>query len=100
MQGSVPTRADADKFVAKAAEVIGAENVIDQYVIDPAAPPASDGFIRVDVAGRRVDVGREQPLQRGRGLPARLVGEAGEGGALEVTPEELRRDRALLHGAS
>ena len=48
MQGSVPTRADADKFVAKAAEVIGAENVIDQYVIDPAAPPASDGFIRVD----------------------------------------------------
>lgn len=48
MQGSVPTRADADKFVAKAAEVIGAENVVDQYVIDPAAPPASDGFIRVD----------------------------------------------------
>jgi OOP family OmpA-OmpF porin len=48
MEGSVPTRADADKFVAKAAEVIGADNVIDNYVIDPAAPPASDGFIRVD----------------------------------------------------
>jgi outer membrane protein OmpA-like peptidoglycan-associated protein len=48
MEGSVPSRKTADQLKARAAEVIGAENVVDNYVIDPAAPPITDGRVIVD----------------------------------------------------
>jgi OOP family OmpA-OmpF porin len=48
MEGSVPSRKTADQLQARAAEVIGAENVIDNYIIDPAAPPITDGRVIVD----------------------------------------------------
>lgn len=36
--GAVPNREVADQIIERAAAVIGAENIVDQYVIDPAAP--------------------------------------------------------------
>ncbi|MEO8697621.1 MAG: OmpA family protein [Acidimicrobiales bacterium] len=48
LEGTLPTRAAADAFVAKAAAVIGAANVVDNYVIDARAPAPSSGFVRVD----------------------------------------------------
>lgn len=48
LQGRLPSKAAADKFVAQAAKVLGPQNVINQYVIDPKAPPPSAAFIRVD----------------------------------------------------
>jgi OOP family OmpA-OmpF porin len=48
MEGSVPSRKVADQLKAKAAQVIGAENVVDNYIIDPAAPPIVDGRVIVD----------------------------------------------------
>lgn len=38
LSGSVPSRMIADAIVAKAAAVMGSENVVDQYEIDPAVP--------------------------------------------------------------
>ncbi len=35
--GSVPSRAVADTIIARAAAVVGEENIVDEYVIDPAA---------------------------------------------------------------
>ncbi len=46
--GAVRTRGEADAFIEKAAAVIGPDNVIDNYVIDPTAPEASDGRVTVD----------------------------------------------------
>ena len=48
LEGTLPSRAAADAFVKKAAAVIGAPNVIDNYVIDARAPAPSSGFVRVD----------------------------------------------------
>ncbi len=48
LQGAVPSREVADAFVEKAAEVIGAGNVIDDYVIDPSAEVPTDGRVVVD----------------------------------------------------
>lgn len=43
MEGTVPDQATADRLVAIATAVVGAENVEHQYTIDPAAPlPASE----------------------------------------------------------
>lgn len=36
--GAVPNREVADQIIERAAAVIGAENIVDQYVIDPTAP--------------------------------------------------------------
>ncbi len=36
--GAVPNRDVADQIIERAAAVIGAENIVDQYVIDPEAP--------------------------------------------------------------
>lgn len=36
--GAVPNREVADQIIQRAAAVIGAENIVDQYVIDPTAP--------------------------------------------------------------
>ena len=47
LSGRVPDRATADAFVAKAGAVVGPANVIDRYVIDPTAPPARNGLVRV-----------------------------------------------------
>ena len=40
LQGAVPNREVADAFIAKAAEVIGPDNVVDNYVIDPSCRDA------------------------------------------------------------
>ncbi len=50
LQGAVADRATADALVAKAAAVVGAGNVVDEYVIDPRAPRTSDGRVIVDEA--------------------------------------------------
>jgi outer membrane protein OmpA-like peptidoglycan-associated protein len=48
MEGSVPSRKVAEQLKQKAAQVIGAQNVVDHYIIDPAAPPITDGRVIVD----------------------------------------------------
>ncbi|MEJ7583656.1 MAG: OmpA family protein, partial [Acidimicrobiales bacterium] len=48
LEGAVPSRRIADAFKARAAEVIGAAQVVDNYVIDPAAPEPTDGRVVVD----------------------------------------------------
>ncbi len=48
LQGAVPNREVADAFIAKAAEVIGPDNVVDNYVIDPDAEIPTDGRVVVD----------------------------------------------------
>ena len=48
LEGAVPSREVGDELKARAAEVIGPENVIDNYVIDPAAPAITDGKVVVD----------------------------------------------------
>jgi OOP family OmpA-OmpF porin len=48
LQGAVPTREVADAFIAKAAEVIGPDNVVDNYVVDPGAEIPTDGRVVVD----------------------------------------------------
>jgi len=46
--GPVPDQETADRLVASAGEVIGPENVIDEYVIDPSAAAVDDGHVIVD----------------------------------------------------
>jgi len=46
--GDVPSRKVADELKAKAAQVIGPANVIDQYTIDPAASVPTDGRVIID----------------------------------------------------
>lgn len=48
MTGKLPSRSFADALIAEAAAVVGAPNVVDQYVIDPAAPTPNAGNVRVD----------------------------------------------------
>ncbi len=48
LEGDVPSREVADEFVAKAGEVIGPDNVIDNYEIDPAATEPTDGKVVID----------------------------------------------------
>ena len=48
LEGAVPSRKVGDELKARAAEVIGAQNVVDNYVIDPAAPAITDGKVVVD----------------------------------------------------
>ena len=50
LQGAVPTEEIAQQFVDRAAEVIGAENVINEYVVRPDAPEPTDGNVRVEQA--------------------------------------------------
>lgn len=46
--GKVPDRATADAIKAKAAAVLGPENVIDHYEIDPTVPVSKDGHVRIE----------------------------------------------------
>ena len=48
LEGAVPSEAVAAAFEEKAAEVIGADNVINNYVIDPRAEEPTDGRVIVD----------------------------------------------------
>ncbi|HUP73295.1 MAG TPA: OmpA family protein [Acidimicrobiales bacterium] len=48
LEGTLPSRADADAFVRKASAVIGPQNVVDNYVIDARAPAPSSGFVRIE----------------------------------------------------
>lgn len=69
--GALPNRAVADAFVKKAAEVIGAANVVDQYVIDRRAKRPTDGRVRVDepflfrTGSAQIDPGYEPLLTLG-----------------------------------
>ena len=48
MEGTVPSQAVADAYIAKAAAVLGADNVVDNYRIDPSVPESNDGTVYVD----------------------------------------------------
>jgi len=48
LEGALPSRSVADALKERAVEVIGADNVIDNYVIDPAAPAPTNGRVVVD----------------------------------------------------
>lgn len=48
LQGTVPSAEFRDRFRDEAAAVIGAENVIVRYQIDPRVPEPTDGRVRVD----------------------------------------------------
>jgi outer membrane protein OmpA-like peptidoglycan-associated protein len=48
LEGAVPSQKVADEFKAKADAVLGPQNVVDHYVIDPAAPASTDGKVIVD----------------------------------------------------
>lgn len=48
LEGAVPNQQIAKAFFDKAAAVIGPQNVINNYVIDPAAPVPTDGRVTVD----------------------------------------------------
>lgn len=48
LEGAVPDRASADAIVALAGDVLGPDNVIDNYTIDPRAGDPSLGSVRVD----------------------------------------------------
>jgi outer membrane protein OmpA-like peptidoglycan-associated protein len=45
LEGTLPTRADADAFVGKASAMIGRQNVVDNYVIDARASAPSSGLV-------------------------------------------------------
>jgi len=47
LRGTVPSEEISSAFETKAAEVIGADNVINNYVIDPRAPEPTDGRVIV-----------------------------------------------------
>lgn len=48
LQGTVPSAEVRERFRQEAAAVIGAENVIVRYQIDPRVPVPTDGRVRVD----------------------------------------------------
>jgi len=48
LEGAVPSEEISAAFEAKAAEVIGADNVVNNYVIDPRAAVPTDGRVVVD----------------------------------------------------
>jgi outer membrane protein OmpA-like peptidoglycan-associated protein len=48
LEGAVPSRKVGDELKAKANAVLGPQNVVDHYVIDPAAPAVTDGKVVVD----------------------------------------------------
>ena len=50
LQGTVPSAAVRERFRSEAAAVIGADNVIVRYQIDPRVPVPTDGRVRVDEA--------------------------------------------------
>ena len=71
LEGAVPSRKVGDELKAKAAEVIGAQNVVDNYVIDPAAPAVTDGKVVVDepflfrTGSAAIDPAYERPPEPG-----------------------------------
>lgn len=50
LQGTVPSAEVRDRYRQEAAAVIGAENVVVRYQIDPRVPVPTDGRVRVDEA--------------------------------------------------
>lgn len=48
LEGAVPDAATGQKLFDKAAAVIGKDNVIGSYIIDPRMPPQTDGRVVVD----------------------------------------------------
>lgn len=50
LEGPVRTQEEADAFYERAAAVVGPDNVVNNYVVRPDAPPAVDGNVRVEQA--------------------------------------------------
>lgn len=48
LEGDVPSRAIANKIIAKGEAVVGKDNVVDNYRIDPGAPTITDGRVVID----------------------------------------------------
>ena len=48
LEGAVPDQATADRLRGLAAAVVGPENVLGDYAVDPAAPRDSDGRVRIE----------------------------------------------------
>ncbi|MBX7069581.1 MAG: OmpA family protein [Microthrixaceae bacterium] len=48
LEGRVASQEEAQKYVDKAAAVLGADNVVNNYAIDPAVPVSTDGTVYVD----------------------------------------------------
>lgn len=48
LEGSITSTEQAQKYVEKAAAVLGADNVVNNYVVDPNVPLSSDGTVYVD----------------------------------------------------
>jgi OmpA-OmpF porin, OOP family len=48
LEGAVPSEEDAERIVAMAAEILGPDNVIDNYVVDERASDPSNGNITVE----------------------------------------------------
>jgi outer membrane protein OmpA-like peptidoglycan-associated protein len=48
LEGRITSAAEAQKYIDKAAAVLGADNVVNNYVVDPAVPVSTDGTVYVD----------------------------------------------------
>lgn len=48
LEGTVPSQAVAEAYVEKAAAVLGADNVVNNYAIDPTVAESNDGTVYVD----------------------------------------------------
>lgn len=106
LQGTVPSAEIRERFRTEAAEVIGAENVLVRYQIDPRVPVPTDGRVRVDEDflfaknSAEIDARYEPLLQLGvtvmRINPQarmRITGYTDTSGSAEVN-QRLSQDRA------
>jgi len=50
LEGPVQTQEQADELYARAIAVVGPDNVVNEYIVRPDAPPALDGNVRVEQA--------------------------------------------------
>ncbi|HOT78463.1 MAG TPA: OmpA family protein [Microthrixaceae bacterium] len=48
LEGRITSDAEAQKYVEKAAAVLGPDNVVNNYVVDPTVPLSTDGTVYVD----------------------------------------------------
>ncbi|MEM9134071.1 MAG: OmpA family protein [Actinomycetota bacterium] len=48
LEGSFPSQDDADVYIANAADVFGRDNIVEAYVVDPAAPEAEVSDVVLD----------------------------------------------------
>ena len=48
LEGRIASDEEAQRYVSKAAAVLGPDNVVNQYVVDPSVPTSTDGTVDVD----------------------------------------------------